>query len=455
MTSAEPGTPPNQPATSLAERIGLHRPELVAWALYDWANSAFVTTILAAVFPIFYVRVAAAGLPPGRATVYYAVATAVGMATISLMAPPLGALADYAGAKKKLLAAFMGLGVLCTAGLATIDRGEWLLASVLFVLANIGVSGSFAFYDSLLPHVAREDEVDRVSTAGYALGYLGGGLLLAVQLLAIGHPGWFGLRDEASASRAAFASVAVWWLVFSLPLLVRVREPRPCRLPGETGGAPLRASFARLARTFHELRRHRQAALLLLAFLLYNDGINTIIRMAASYGTEIGIGSEALIGSILLVQFTGIPFAFLFGALASRVGTKPAIFVGLVAYLGITVQGYFMRTAGDFLFLALLVGMVQGGCQALSRSLFATLIPRHKSSEFFAFFGVLDKFAGVIGPTLFATVAASLGSSRPAILGLMAFFLVGGGLLSLVDVDEGRRAAREAEALAREVEAPR
>jgi UMF1 family MFS transporter len=432
---------------SILERFGLHRPELRAWALYDWANSAFWTTIIAAVFPIYFARVAAADLPPAVATTRFATATTLAMVFIALLSPVLGALADYAGLKMKMLGAFLGLGVAATGAMVFLGRGDWELALVLFVLGNIGVTGTLVFYESLLPHVAREDERDMVASAGFALGYLGGGLLLALNLLWIQKPELFGIADATTASRLSFLSVAVWWLGFSLPLFRNVREPERRLGAGESGReSPLRAAFSRLGETFRELRRYRDAFLMLAAFLVYNDGILTIIRMATSYGTEVGLDQSVLISALLITQVVGIPFAFLFGWLAKRITAKRAILLALVVYAGISIVGYRISTASDFYLLAILVGTVQGGAQALSRSLFSTLIPAHKSAEFFAFFGVFDKFAGIFGPALFAITIAATGSSRNAVLSVIAFFVVGGILLSFVNVEKGRRVAREAEA---------
>lgn len=418
-----------------------------AWVLYDWANSAFVTTVVAAVFPIYFSTVAAAALPAAVATAYFATATTVALSTIALLAPFLGALADVAAVRKRLLAVFVGIGVLATAGLFWVRPGEWPLAAGLFIVANIGASGSFIFYDALLPHVARDEEMDRVSAAGYALGYLGGGVLLALNLVWIQSPRVFGLPDAAAAARLAFLSVAVWWLVFSLPLFYRVVEP-PRRVDTQErpGVSVLRLAVTRLGGTLRALRMYKHAFLLLLAFLVYNDGIGTIIRMAAAYGIEIGLPPGALMSAILLVQFIGIPCSFLFGALAERIGAKNGIFLALVVYTMVSIVGYFMTQAWQFYLLAVLIGMVQGGSQALSRSLFARLIPRYKSSEFFGFFAVCEKVAGIFGPALFAGLSLATGSSRTAILAVILFFVGGGGLLLLVDVAEGQRIARAVDA---------
>jgi UMF1 family MFS transporter len=424
-------------------RLGLDRPELRAWAMYDWANSAFQCTIITAVFPVYYSSVAADGLPGPVATARFATATTIALSCIALVSPILGAYADFAGAKKRLLGAGMAVGVAATAAMALVGRGDWRLAEWLFVLANIGISGSFVFYDSLLPHVAREDEMDRVSSAGYALGYLGGGLLLLVNLFWILKPHWFGLPDAGVASRLSFLSVAVWWVAFAIPLFRVVPEPpvHPDAAALRARG-PLRASFAQLADTLRELGRYKHAALMLVAFLVYNDGIGTIIRMAGLYGAELRLPESALIGAIVMVQFVGIPFALLFGRMAERIGAKRAIFVSLVVYVCISILGYGMTEGWHFFLLAFLVGTVQGGSQALSRSLFASMVPRDKSSEFFGFFAVFEKFAGIFGPALFAITVHSTGSSRNAILSVTAFFVVGAALLAMVDVAEGQRAAR-------------
>jgi MFS transporter, UMF1 family len=447
----------------LLNALGLHRPELRAWAMYDWANSGMVTVITTAVFPIYYVQVAAAGYSESAAAARYGWATTIGLAVIALLAPILGTLADYVPIKKRLLGTFMGVGAASVALMFLIQRGDLLLASILFILANIGVNGSFVFYESLLPHVAREDEMDRVSTAAYAMGYVGGGLLLALNLAWILKPAMFGLpagegltpAQATLPTRLAFVSVAVWWLLFAIPLFRRVPEPPVKREADEPDGrSPVAVAFQRLGETFRALRGYRQAFLMLIAFLIYNDGIGTIIRMATVFGTELGIGRGMLIGTVLVVQFVGIPFAFLFGWLAGRIGTKRAIFLGLAAYVGISIFGYFITTATQFLVLGLMVGMVQGGTQALSRSLFASMIPRHRSGEFFGFWGVFEKFAGIFGPLIFSAVVTAAGSSRTAILAIASFFVIGGFLLSRVDVAEGQRRARAEEAAARDGVAP-
>ncbi|MGH9407824.1 MAG: MFS transporter, partial [Vicinamibacterales bacterium] len=348
---------------------------------------------------------------------------------------------------KKLLAVFLAIGAAATAAMYFITRGDWLFALVLFMIGNVGVAGSFIFYESLLPHLVGQDQLDIVSAAGYAIGYIGGGVMLAIDILIMSEPSWFGLADRGMAVRVAFAGVAVWWVLFSIPIFRRVPEP-PRRLERDerAGQNPLGTAVRGLIETFRELRLYREAFVFLLAFLLYNDGIQTIIRMATTYGTEIGINDNAMLGALLITQFIGVPFAFLFGMFAEHIGAKAAVFVGLAAYAGITLLAYFMHNAWQFIGLALLVGMVQGGTQALSRSMFASMIPKHKSSEFFAFFGVFERYAGILGPAIFAWMAAHSGTSRNAILSVLVFFIVGAALLAFVDVAEGRVVARAAEA---------
>ena len=458
-TEMSQDTPP-LPASAMQSwlaKLGMGRPELRAWGMYDWANSAMACTIVTAVFPIYYSSVACSGMKEEDASGRFALATTIGMVLIAAISPLLGTIADFNGTKKRMLGGFLALGVAAVAAMYFIQSGDWILASVLFILANIGANGSYVFYDALLPHIASDDEIDRVSTAGYALGYIGGGTLLALNLAWILHPEWFGLpsgeKYATLPTRLSFLSVAAWWLVFSIPLFRVVPEPAPrghLSASGKAKTLPMREAIDRLIETGRSLRRYRQAFLMLLAFLIYNDGIGTIMRMAGIYATEIHIDKSITIAAIVIVQFVGIPCAFGFGSLAGVIGPKRSIGIGLLVYALICVVGYFMTSGVHFLILAALVGLVQGGTQALSRSLFASLIPRDKSGEFFGFFGVAEKFAGIFGPGIFFVINRLTGSSRGSILSIIAFFVVGGSVLLLVDVDEGQRLARaeEAEAVA-------
>ena len=423
-----------------------HKKIINAWCMYDWANSAFATTIMAAVLPTFYQAVAGANLEGNLATVYWGYTTSIALLLTAILAPMLGAIADYSGTKKRFLAGFATLGIIFTSLLVLIRTGDWLLASVLFAVANVGFAAANIFYDALLPHVAHPDEIDQVSTKGYALGYLGGGVLLALNLAWILSPSTFFLPDTETASRLAFLSVGIWWALFSIPIFRHVPEP-PRMAEARSEVNPILGGFRRLGQTFRDIRRYGELIKFLVAFWLYNDGIGTIIKMATIYGAEIGIGQSDLIGALLMTQFVGIPFSFLFGRLAKRLGAKPSIYLALAVYTGISIWGYFMAHAWEFWALAFLVGLVQGGSQALSRSLFGSMVPKGKTAEFFGFFSVTSKFAGIAGPFVFALVGQLTGSSRLSIVSLVFFFIVGGLLLTRVNEEEGIRVARAEDAL--------
>ncbi len=413
-----------------------------AWCMYDWANSAFTTTIIAAVFPYYYVSVAGKSLDPNVATAYWGYTNTFAMLLTAVTAPVLGAIADRSGSRKKFLAALAGIGMMFSGLLALVGPGDWILASALFICGLIGWSGANVFYDSLLPHVAAQGRIDTVSSRGFALGYLGGGLLLALNLVMI-QPGLLGLEsfpgipDAQWGARVSFISVAVWWAVFSAPLLARVPEP-PVRTGDYDRLNPVRSGFRRVTRTIREARRHPDILLFLTAYWLYNDGIASVIVMAVAFGHEIGISQGHLIGAILAVQFVGVPFAILFGRLSGWIGAKRSIMVGLGIYCLIVTGGYFMTSPLHFWILALLVATAQGGTQALSRSLFARMAPEKRAAEFFGFYDVSAKFASIMGPFLFSTVAILTGSSRNGILALLALFVLGGGLLSAVNVERAR-----------------
>ena len=425
----------------LLSRVGLRTREQRAWAWYDWANSVYFTTVITAVFPSFYATYAAKGIEPAQATARFGLITTISVLVVAVLSPILGALADYSGVKKQLLAIFMSIGVTACALMVFIGEGDIMLASVLFFVGNIGVSGSTVFYDSLLPHVAKASETDRVSSAGYAMGYLSGGLLLLLNLAWILYPGTFGFASSVSAIRASFVSVAIWWAVFSIPLFRRVPEP-----PGESahGGFAIGAAFTRLGGTFKEVRRYRNAFLLFIAMLLYQDGIQTVIRMSSVYGAEVGIDQNAQIAAFVMVQFVGIPFAILFGALGARLGTKTCLFIAIAVYVVAASLAYFMTSVVHFFLLAFLIATVLGGSQALSRALFARMIPQDRTSEFFGFYAVSERFATIFGPVLFTISVAVTGSSRTAILAIIGLFVAGALVLSLVDEAEGTRAAASA-----------
>ncbi len=422
-----------------------YRKAVHAWCMYDWASSAFASTIMAAMFPPFYRSLATkAGLAEGHATAYWGYTTSIALLVIALAAPILGAIADYTGGKKRYLAFFAGLGILSTAAFIFIGTDTWLLASILFIGGNVGFAGANIFYESLLPHLARGGNIDQISTRGYALGYVGGGILLAINALWVIKPTLFGMPDADFALRASFFSVAVWWGIFSVPLFRNISEPPGARAL-DVMRNPIKEGLARLTGTLHEVRRYKQLLLFLAAFWLYNDGIGTIVKMSTAYGNEIGLKMTDMVIALIVTQFVGIPCAFLFGSLAKRIGAKQCIFLALMVYTLISIGGYFMQTALHFYILALAVGTVQGGSQALSRSLFGAMVPKQKAAEFFGFFSTSAKFAGIAGPLLFGLISQTMGHSRLSILSLIIFFIVGGILLTRVNVAEGIRVAREEE----------
>lgn len=412
--------------------------KIYSWALYDWANSAFATVILATVLPIFYKDVAGINLPGNLATSYWGYTQTISMVIIALISPILGAAADYSDSKKAFLKVFVIFGVTGTALLFFVNEGNYLLASLFFIIANIGFSGGNVFYDGFLTDISNDTSIDYISSLGYAAGYLGGGLLLAVNLLMISKPSLFGIASVTSATQISFVTVAVWWFVFSLPAFKYLPDSKK-----DLEKVPLKKytkmAFGRLKTTFEHIREYRELWKFLLAFWIYNDGIGTIIRMATIYGREVGIGQTDLIGALLLTQFVGIPFALIFAKIASKITAKKGIYIALLIYTAITFYGFFLDSALDFWILAGIVGMVQGGAQALSRSLYGAMVPEEKSAEFFGFFGVSSKFAAIIGPTIFAYVGQVTGSSRYGIIAVASFFILGMIFLSRVDVEKGRR----------------
>ncbi len=417
-----------------------NKKQVWSWAMYDWANSAFATTILAAVLPIFYNDVASKGLPDNLATSYWGYTQTAGLIIIALVSPVLGAIADFSGYKNRFLRVFVFTGVIGTALLFFVNEGNYIMCSLFFVIGSIGFSGANVFYDSFLPDISPEGRIDYVSALGYACGYLGGGILLLINMLMISKPSMFGITDTLAATRISFISVSLWWLLFSIPAF-KFLPTAERRLTRFNLRKYVKVGFGRVSRTFRSIKLYRELWKFLLAFWLYNDGIGTIIRMATIYGREVGIGQTDLIGALLLTQFVGIPCSIVFGRLGERIGAKKGIIIALFMYILIVFRGYFLSTAMDFWILAGMVGLVQGGAQALSRSLFGSMVPRNKSSEFFGFYGISSKFAAITGPFVFAFVGQITGSGRYGIISVAAFFVAGIILLLRVDAGKGQRDA--------------
>jgi len=422
---------------ALAPAPGRRAP--LAWALYDWGNSAFATTVMAALFPLFFHKYWCAGAAPGVASLRLGAASSTASAIVLVLAPLIGALADAGRLRKALLAAFALLGVVATAALYLVPAGAWWLAAALYVAGTVGFLGANVPYDGLLVSVARPEARDRVSSLGYGLGYLGGGLLFALDVAMVLRPDAFGLPDRTAATRVAFLSVALWWAGFTLPLLAWVPEP-------PSGGA-LRGAVGRALRELggavRALRALPTAARFLLAYWLYIDAVQTIIVMATSFGSELGLPDSALIVALLVTQFVGFPSALLFGRLGERLGTRFSILVAIGVYLGVVGMSVAM-TATRFYVLAAVVGLVQGAAQALSRSLYSRLIPASKAGEMFGFYNMLGKFAAVVGPLLVGITSVSVGP-RWSVLSLALLLLAGGALLWRVDEARGRAEAARLE----------
>ncbi|HSR66424.1 MAG TPA: MFS transporter [Acidobacteriota bacterium] len=418
------------------------RKAIRAWWLYDFANSAYATTIQATVFGPFYRSlVTSSGGSEAEATAYWAYLNSLTLLSIALIGPLLGAIGDYSGRRKRLMGVFLGLGLAATSCFVLLGDDNYLFASLLYLAATLGYASAEIYYDSFLPFICRSDEVDSVSSKGYALGYLGGGLLLSLNAWWMISPQTFGMPDVEFAVRASFLSVAFWWGFFSIPLFRRMPSDTPRRRAlGEA--SPLLGGFRRLRRTFTHVRRHRQLLLFLLAFWIYNDGVGTVQKMAAAYGDELGFSMGQLVSALLLANFIGFPATYLYALLARRFGAKPMVLAGLFFYAVICLGAFFIDSAADFFLLAAAVGLVQGGVQALSRSIFSCMVPHTQSAEFFGFFSTSSRFAGIFGPLIFGVVAQATGSSIFSIASLVILFLGGALVLSRVDVEEGARLAR-------------
>jgi UMF1 family MFS transporter len=410
--------------------------KILSWALYDWANSAYATVVMAGFFPVFFKQYWAAGLSVNESTFALGAANSLGSVLIALCAPVLGAIADRAGARIRLLLFFTVIGAAATAALYLVTQGDYVAALAFYVIATLGFMGGNLFYDALIVEVAPEDRYDRVSAWGYALGYLGGGLLFAVLVAMAVYPQRFGFADGAQVVRLSFIVTAVWWLVFSLPVLLFVQEKKAA-VPA-TLAATIRGGFGQFLATLRHLRQMRVIMLFLVAYWLYIDGVDTIIRMAVDYGLALGFNSNDLITALLITQFIGFPAAVVFGRLGERLGTKGAIYIAIAVYMGVTVWAAFIDSVLEFYQIAVVIGLVQGGIQSLSRSLYARLIPPDKTAEFFGFYNMLGKFATVIGPIAMGWVGLLTGSARFSVLALLVLFGLGAVLLHFVDIERGR-----------------
>jgi len=416
--------------------------------MYDWANSAFAVVVLTAFFPILFKTFWDNGADPALNTARLGMGDSISGLIVALLSPVLGALADAGRAKKKFLIFFMVIGTFMTGTVCFVGSGAWQAAIALFIVANIGFACGNLFYDSLLVDVACENEMDYISSLGYATGYVGGGLLFLIDMLMVKYWQSFGFQNQAAAARAGFLCVAAWWLVFSVPILLFVREQGSS---SKQGFAPVVADgIKRLMATSVKIARNRLLILFIVAFWLYMDGVYTVITMSVNFGLSIGISSDTLMMTILLVQFVAFPASIGFGRLARAIGSGRSIFIGIAAYIAICSIGFFiLRNAVQFIVLACLVGMVQGGVQALSRSYFAKIVPAEDAAEYFGFLNLISRFSIVLGPVLVGGTtllcrrmgAGDFPSQRIGMSSIIILFAAGGFLLVLAERERSRKAA--------------
>ena len=407
-----------------------------SWALYDWANSAFATTVMAGFFPVFFKQYWADGLSVTDSTFWLGAANSFAAVLVVLLAPLIGVWADRAGMKKRLLMLFALLGIVMSGGLFLVQQGFWPLALMLYMLAVVGFSVANVTYDALLPAVVGDGSPEKLSAYGFALGYLGGGLLFAVNVWMVLQPQLFGLADSAEAVRWSFLMVAAWWFLFSLPVMLFV----PDRQHQESDRKMI-STWGDLVDTWRELRTLPMAFTFLIAYWLYIDGVDTIVRMAVDYGLALGFESNDLLTALLITQFVGFPAALAFGHLGSRIGAKRGIWIAIMVYMLVVFFAWRMQSSQEFYALAVVIGLVQGGIQALSRALFSRLVPAERAGRFFGLYNMMGKFAAVIGPVMVGWTAVLFDSPRAGILSVLVLFVLAALLLSRVDVELGERQA--------------
>lgn len=423
-----------------------HNKSIWGWVMYDWANSAFATSVMGVFFPVFFKEFWCSGLDVNRSTLMLGLTNSIATLVVVISAPILGAVADQGSSKKKFLLGFAYLGVITTSLLFLLGEGRWLMASSIFGLAVIGFSAANIFYDALLPTVADEEKIDFISGLGFAFGYLGGGILLCLNTLMVQKPVWFGLASSAEAVRVAFLTVGIWWGLFSLPLIKWVREIKRHLKPSKS---ILIIGFEKVIQTFRKIRSMPMTFMFLVAYWLYIDGVDTIVRMAADFGLSIGFASSDIILAFLITQFVGFPCAILFGKLGEKWDVKKSILIAIGIYIFVSQYGMLMTKTYEFYMLAVIIGFVQGGVQALSRSFYSRLIPPNQEAEFYGFYNMLGKFAAIIGPVLMGTIGVlvrSMGfsantASRSGIGSIIILFILGGILLYKVDEKRGHQDA--------------
>jgi len=416
------------------------RKQIISWSLYDWANSTFSTTVMAGFFPIFFQQYWSTASDVTVSTWYLGLANSLASIAVASLAPFLGAIADKASVKKRLLIFFAFIGIISTGALSMVGQGYWKIAAVFYVVASVGFMSANIFYDSLLPSVASKQKRDFVSSLGYSLGYIGGGILFLVNVAMYLKPQFFGIADAPSAIKLSFLTVAIWWAIFTLPILIFVKEKAPANDIGIIKS--ISAGWIQLLSTLKRIRELKVVTTFLIAYWLYIDGVDTIIRMSVDYGTSLGFTTSTLITLLLMVQFIAFPATLIYNWFAKQIGIKQAILIAIGGYICIAVIGSLVSKEWHFYIIAILIGCFQGGIQALSRSLYSRIIPYHNSAEFFGFYNMFGKFATIIGPPLMGYVAMATGNPRFGILAIILLFVLGGYFLMMVDVEEGERVAQ-------------
>jgi len=410
---------------------------ILAWSLYDWANSAFATTVMAGFFPVFFKEYWSTTDNVTLSTWYLGLGNSIASILVAALAPFIGAIADRGTAKKKLLIFFAFLGIIATGGLWIVNQGHWQMAILFYIIASIGFMSGNIFYDALLPVVATKEKYDYASSLGYSLGYIGGGLLFLINVLMYLQPHYFGIADGATAIRLSFISVAVWWAIFSIPLILFVKEPTIHKPIGIFSS--IKEGWSQLVSTLSKIRQFKVVVTFLMAYWLYIDGVDTIIRMAVDYGTSIGFPASSLITALLLVQFVAFPATLIYSRFASKIGIKNALYTAILGYTLITIFGAFVSKEWHFYVIAVFIACFQGGIQALSRSLYSRIIPKNQAAEFFGFYNMLGKFAAIIGPPMMGYIGLITGNPRIGILSIVILFILGGFILTKVDLQEGER----------------
>ncbi|WP_027634356.1 MFS transporter [Clostridium hydrogeniformans] len=391
-----------------------------SWILYDWANSAYSIVITTAILPVFFKQVAANNINSATSTAYWGYSNSIATLIISILAPLLGAIADYKGRKKKFFSSFLILGVMSTALLSVVQEGNWILCIFIYIFSVIGFTGSNIFYDAFLIDVTSEENMDMISSHGFAFGYIGSCIPFIISILFIKNPSLLGLTTS-SATRLSFIITALWWLFFSIPMIKNVNQTYYI----EPSKHIIKDSFSSLFNTFKNIIGYKNIFLFLISYFFYIDGVNTIIKMSTAYGLDLGIDGATLMIILLVLQFVAFPFTILYGKLSKKFSARTMIFVAIIIYTIISIYGYFITTKLDYWILALLVGSSQGGIQALSRSYFGKLIPKEKSTEFFGIYNIFGRFSSIFGPLLMGITSQVTGNSRSGVLSLIVLFILG------------------------------